>query len=281
MIELEPDGHGARMLEQLLSRCNHLWRLCATGFSFMVFGVGGLLLWGGVFPLLALAVPDSSHRTILARAWIQRLFKVFVGMMHGLNIYTYELRGLEKLNRNGLLILANHPTLIDVVFLISLIERADCVVKAQLLRNPSTRGAVQTAGYICNDAGPVLIERCAASLQAGNNLIIFPEGTRTPEAGFPPRLERGAANLAVRFKRDVTPVLIHCDQSFLTKGVPWWKIPPKRPHLLIEVHDDMNVAGLVAGCTSEALAARRLSEHLIQFFTAETRNDRHPRSARA
>jgi 1-acyl-sn-glycerol-3-phosphate acyltransferase len=169
--------------------------------------------------------------------------------------------------------------LIDVVFLISLTERADCVVKAQLLRNPSTRGAVQTAGYICNDAGPVLIDRCDASMQAGNNLIIFPEGTRTPEAGFPSRLERGAANLAVRCKRDVTPVLIHCDQSFLAKGAPWWKIPPKRPHLRIVVHDDLNVATLVADCPNDALAARRLSEHLIQFFTAEIRNDRHPASA--
>ncbi|MBC7919160.1 MAG: 1-acyl-sn-glycerol-3-phosphate acyltransferase [Rhodoferax sp.] len=267
------------MLDLVLCRIGYLWRLFATGFSFTVFGIGGLLLWWVVFPLLTLAVPLQERRTLLAKALIKRLFQTFVGLMHVLGIYTYELRGLEKLDRSGLLILANHPTLIDVVFLIALTERADCVVKAQLLRNPSTRGAVQTAGYICNDAGPVLIERCFASLQSGNNLIIFPEGTRTPAAGFPARLERGAANLAVRCKRDVTPVLIHCDQSFLAKGVPWWKIPPTRPHLTIEVHDDLNVAALIADCPSEAIAARRLSEHLIQFFTAEIRNDRHPASA--
>lgn len=267
------------MRELLLNRLGYLWRLCATGFSFTVFGIGGLLLWWVAFPLLSLAVSDPTRRTLLAKALIKRLFKAFVGMMYRLGIFTYELRGLEKLDRKGLLILANHPTLIDVVFLIALTERADCVVKAQLLRNPSTRGAVQTAGYICNDAGPVLIERCFTSLQSGNNLIIFPEGTRTPDAGFPSRLERGAANLAVRCKLDVTPVLIHCDQSFLAKGVPWWKIPPKRPHLAIEVHDDLNVAALVADCPSEALAARRLSDHLIQFFTAEIRNDRHLASA--
>lgn len=267
------------MRNLLLNRVGYLWRLCATAISFAVFGVGGMLLWGVVFPLLSLAIPQQARRTLWAKALIRRLFKAFVGLMHVLGIYTYELRGLEKLNRNGLLILANHPTLIDVVFLISLTNHADCVVKAQLLRNPSTRGAVQTAGYICNDAGPVFIERCFASLQSGNNLIIFPEGTRTPEAGFPARLERGAANLAVRCQLDVTPVLIRCDQSFLAKGVPWWKIPTKRPHLAIEVHDDVNVAALVADCPSEALAARRLSEHLIQFFTAEIRNDQHLASA--
>lgn len=260
-------------------RVNYVWRLMATAWSFSVFGIGGLLLWWLVFPLLTLAVREPARRAQVAKALIQRLFQAFVGMMHRLGIYTYELRGLEKLDRNGLLILANHPTLIDVVFLMSLTERADCVVKAQLWRNPSTRGAVQTAGYIANDAGPGLVERCHASLQAGNNLIIFPEGTRTPQTGFPAQLQRGAAHLAVRCNVDVTPVLIHCDQSFLAKGVPWWKIPPQRPHLVIEVYDDMNVAALVADCASEALAARRLSEHLIQFFTAEIRNERQPASA--
>ena len=257
----------------------YVWRLCATAFSFTVFGIGGVLLWGLVFPVLSLAVPDPRSRTLRAKALIRRLFRAFVGMMHLLGIYTYELRGLEKLDRNGLLVLANHPTLIDVVFLISLMERADCVVKASLWRNPSMRGAVQTAGYISNAAGPQLIERCHSSLQAGNNLIIFPEGTRTPASGFPTRLERGAAHLAVRCNRNITPVLIRCDQSLLAKGMPWWKIPARRPHLTIEVHDDVNVASLVADCASEALAARRLSNHLIQFFSAEIRNDRRPASA--
>jgi len=267
------------MFDFFCNRLGYIWRLFATGFSFTVFGIGGLLLWGIAFPLLSLAVPKQDRRTLMAKALIRRLFKTFVGLMRGLGIYTYELRGLEKLNRNGLLILSNHPTLIDVVFLISLTDRADCVVKAQLLRNPSTRGAVQTAGYICNDAGPVMIDRCFASLQSGNNMVIFPEGTRTPKAGFPSHMERGAANLAVRCKLDITPVLIHCDQSFLAKGVPWWAIPPQRPHLAIEVHDDLNVAVLVADCPNEALAARCLTEHLILFFTSEIRNGRQLASA--
>lgn len=38
------------------------WRLLATGISFALFGLGGLLLRVLVFPLLTLAVADPAAR---------------------------------------------------------------------------------------------------------------------------------------------------------------------------------------------------------------------------
>jgi 1-acyl-sn-glycerol-3-phosphate acyltransferase len=260
-------------------RLNYLWRLFATAVSFTCFGLGGLLLWIVVFPVLSLFVRDRGRLSVTARWIINRAFQAFVALMHTLGIFTYETHGLNKLKRRGLLILSNHPSLIDVVFLISFIDHADCVVKAALAENPFTRGAVLSAGFICNDAGPGMVEDCIASLHAGNNLIIFPEGTRTPVAGFPAKLQRGASHLAVRGKVNITPVLIRCSQSMLAKGVPWWRIPPRRPHFRIDVHDDMPVAALVESCASDALAARHLTEHLIDYFSVETRSD--PRHASA
>ena len=55
--------------------------------------------------------------------------------MRCLGLMTYEIRGRERLRRDGLLILANHPTLIDVVLLVSLLPNADCVVKSAVARN--------------------------------------------------------------------------------------------------------------------------------------------------
>lgn len=257
----------------MFERLNYAWRLFATALSFTCFGLGGLALWVIVFPLLSLLVRDPRRLSISARWIIHQMFRLFVGQMHLLGIYSYEVHGLERLNRRGLLILANHPTLIDVVFLMSFTQRADCVVKAALLANPFTRGPVLAAGYICNNAGPAMVQDCVASLSAGNNLIIFPEGTRTPVEGFPAKLQRGASNVAVRGRVDVTPVLIQCDQSMLAKGVPWWRIPPRKPHFRIEVRDDMPVASLVDSCASDALAARRLTDHLTDYFATETRRD--------
>lgn len=253
----------------MLRRINFAWRLFATGFCFVSFGVGGILLWILVFPTLNLFIRDRSQRALSAKLVIRHAFRFFVGQMHQMGIYSYDVKGEGKLNRTGLLILANHPSLIDVVFLMSLIKNADCVVKASLLRNPFTRGAVVAAGFICNDQGPGLIEDCIATLKQGNNLIIFPEGTRTPADQTFGRLQRGASNMAVRGGVDITPIVIRCNCSMLAKGVPWWKIPPTKPHFTIEVQSDLSVAHAIGECATEAIAARHLNTYLSNYFSAE------------
>ena len=95
---------------------------------------------------------------------------------------TYQIEGGERLQRDGLLVLANHPTLIDVVCLISLLPNADCVVKRAVARNPFMRGPVRAAGYISNDDGAGLVDDCVAAVHAGGTLVIFPEGTRSVRA---------------------------------------------------------------------------------------------------
>lgn len=257
------------MVLELLDR---LWRLVATALCFTTFGVGGLLLWFLVFPLLSLLVRDRVRQSALARRMIHYLFRFFVGLMRGLGVLTYEVHGLDKLQRSGLLILANHPSLVDVVFLIALTPRADCVVKAALQHNPFTRAAVRTAGYIHNETGPAMVGDCIATLQRGNHLIIFPEGTRTV-VGQALQLQRGAANVAVRGGVDVTPVVIRCQPSTLTKGEPWWRIPARRPHFVFRIQDDLSVAAVTQGCTSDALAARRLTDYLADYFAKETARD--------
>lgn len=257
----------------MLDAVSRSWRVVATGVSFFVFGLGGLLLWVLVFPLWTLLARDPVSRGRHARAIIRFCFAGFIEVMRRLGVLTYEIRGAARLRRRGLLVLANHPTLIDVVFLVSLIPDADCVVKSRLARNPFTRGPIRATGYICNDAGPALIEDCIASVRSGKNLLIFPEGTRTPAMGSSSLL-RGGANVAVRGEFDVTPVFIRCTPPTLSKGQKWYRIPPRRFHILVEVGEDLAVAPFLAG-TTKALAARKLTQHLTDFF------DRERASARA
>jgi 1-acyl-sn-glycerol-3-phosphate acyltransferase len=248
----------------MLERINYAWRVLATGLSFLSFGVGGVLLWLLVFPPLEFFVRDPARRGRYARAIIHRSFAGHIGLMHRLGVLTYEIRGIERLQRKGLLVLANHPTLIDVVFLVSLIPNADCVVKSRLASNPFTRGPVRATGYICNDNGAGLVDDCIASVRSGKNLLIFPEGTRTPRSG-PSQLQRGAANIAVRGVLDVTPVLIKCDPPTLSKGEKWYRIPSRRFHVVIEVREDLPVASFLGG-TTEAIASRRLTDYLTTYF---------------
>jgi 1-acyl-sn-glycerol-3-phosphate acyltransferase len=252
-----------KRLTVLLSR---YWRTFATGLSFVVFGLGGLLLRLLVFPLLNLAVRQPGRRVAGARTAVRYAFLCFVGMMRWLGVLRYEIVGRERLERRGLLILANHPTLIDTVFLMALVRHAGCVVKGGLWNNPITGGPVRAAGYLNNDKGIGLLDDCIAALKGGDNLIIFPEGTRTPPDGAV-QLKRGAANVAVRGARDVTPVIISCEPTTLSKGEKWWQVPARCVQFRIEVCEDIKIGDFIGHGESEAMAARRLTKYLEIYFT--------------
>jgi len=247
----------------MLEWLNRVWRIVATAFCFSVFGLGGLMLRCLVCPVLTLMVHEPVRQQQLSQAIIHHCFRWFVALMNGVGVISYEVHGIERLQRRGLLILANHPSLIDVVFLISFIKQADCIVKEQLMRNPFMRGPIRAAGFVTNNCGAGLVDDCIRSLRSGNNLVIFPEGTRTPISGSV-RLQRGAANVAVRGINNITPVHIQCSLPMLTKGVPWWKVPRRTPHFTIEVGEDIDIKPFCEAAGNEALAARKVTEHLSQ-----------------
>jgi 1-acyl-sn-glycerol-3-phosphate acyltransferase len=256
----------------VLDRINRHWRVLGTGFSFLVFGLGGLVLGGFVFPLLRLLVPDGPARRAMSRAILRGAFWFFVELMRGVGVLSYRLVGFERLKRRGLLILANHPSLIDTVFVLAFVRGCNCVVNAALSRNPFTLGAVRAAGYLKSDSGIAVIADGIAALEQGGSVLMFPEGTRTPASGEI-RLRRGAANIAVRGRRDVTPVIIRCSPRTLTKGEKWWHVPSRRAEYVLEVRDDISVAPFLEGSPEPAIAARRLTAFLEQYFTTEGRAD--------
>lgn len=244
-----------------------LWRVLATAIAFASFGVVGLLLGVIAFPLLNLLTRSPERRGRWARSLIGALFRLFVGWMRLLGLLTYELHGLDRLQRRGLLVLANHPTLIDVVFLIGLVPDANCVVKSTLANHPCTRGPVRATGYICNNSGSDLLQTCVDRVKAGGNLIIFPEGTRT-RPGQALKMQRGAAQIALRGGLAITPVHIGCEPLGLYKGQPWWRVAEKPLHFRIRVAEDLPTTQFLDSAEGEvALAARRLTEYLVLYFT--------------
>ena len=134
---------------------------------FLLLVLGGLLLWALVFPALSVLPGTRLQRISRGQRVIHTSFYVFIGLMHRIGIMTYEIKGLEKLNRPGQLIIANHPTLVDIVFLISRVKQANCIVKGSLWRNPFMRGPILNAGYISNDDPEKMIAECVAVVAIG------------------------------------------------------------------------------------------------------------------
>ncbi len=246
---------------------NYQWRLVATGACFAVFGLGGFVLWAFVFPVLRRAPKHRCSERI--RRVIHKSFGAFLWLMQSIGIMRLEIDGAEKLrNCTGALILANHPTLIDVVALISAMPSASCVVKQSLWLNPFLGGVVRAARYISNSDSDSLIDDCARDLQSGNSLIIFPEGTRT-RPGEQLAFQRGAAYIALRSHVPVIPVLIDCNPTTLTKREKWYQIPPRRFHLRLKVLDPVSIESSAMPDEPQTISARRLTRFFEGFFTQE------------
>jgi 1-acyl-sn-glycerol-3-phosphate acyltransferase len=249
---------------------SYYWRLFATGLCFTVFGLGATIFGMLVFPVMRL-VPgtDEAHRRRV-RATFRVYMRAFVGLMSAVGVLSYEFRGAERLGRPGQIILANHPSLIDVVFLIGFTPQATCIVKEALFHNPITRWPVAAAGYVSNTSTHSMVERASQALREGQNVIVFPEGTRTTP-GQALQFHRGAASIAVRAASVVTPVFIRCEPTTLAKNMPWYRIPDRRVRLTFRVGADIDLASFRTSPTP--LASRAFNTHLLKLFAAELQSD--------
>jgi 1-acyl-sn-glycerol-3-phosphate acyltransferase len=243
---------------------DHSWRLFATALSFTVFGVGGLIMGLIVFPLMFVFLRDHERRKFHARHLIGKAFGGFWQMMRVLGVLHYRIEGREHINiHSNQLVVANHPTLIDVVILISLFPRANCVIKEAVTRNVFMRSVVRAADYISNSHPEDLVESCVAYLQKGGSLMLFPEGTRTTP-GEKMRFKPGAATVAARSGVDTLPVVIACKPLFLTKQSPWYYVPEERPEFTISVLAPIHATEVADAETGARQARLDLNEKLLK-----------------
>jgi 1-acyl-sn-glycerol-3-phosphate acyltransferase len=165
----------------------------------------------------------------------------------------------------GTLVIANHPSLLDIVLIMSLMERTQCVVKAGAWKNPFMRGVIKATNYIPNlgDPGQV-IDNCVAALKSGNNLVIFPEGSRTVP-GQKVRLQRGFANIAIRAGAPIRLVTVTCTPPMLRKGEKWYQCPVSRPRYRVRVCDLVDTDRF-ALAEIPSRAARSLTAHVARRF---------------
>lgn len=254
------------MAQKIALIVDYGWRLFATGLSFFCFGLGGFLLWVIVFPCLSFLPGTKAQKVSRGQRVVHLSFYIFIGLMHRLGVMTYEIEGLDRLNRPGQLIVANHPTLVDIVFLISRIKQASCIVKARLWHNPFMRGPILNAGYISNEDPERMVTECVNWLRSGGCMIIFPEGTRSIP-GKPYHFQRGAAAIALQANAIVTPVTITCYPSTLTKAEQWYQIPHRRFHLAMHVGEDFVLDEFAVN--TKSISVRHFNQHLQDYFTQQ------------
>ncbi|EPY03050.1 lysophospholipid acyltransferase family protein [Magnetospirillum fulvum] len=238
-----------------------------TGLFLAAIGIGGSLLALTVFPLIALVTRDRCLRQKRIQAVLHRSLRLYCRAIHALRIADIDMTGTEQLKLlRGAMLIANHPSLLDVVMIMAAVPNVQCIVKGGLWRNPFFRLTVEGAGYIRNDQDPeALLRTCIETLKAGNNLIVFPEGTRTVR-GQPIVLHRGFANIAIHAEVDLQLIRINCEPPILHKGNPWWKVPSTRSKFKMEVGDHLDIHNFL-GYRYRSLSARKLVEFIEGYYT--------------
>ena len=181
---------------------------------FTLFGIGGLI----ISPIMmVLGRPDRSMRVVRS-VWRPLL-------------WLFEVTRLIKVERgnlgaySGSIIVANHPSLIDVVIIAVLVPRTLYVAKHALLKNPFMAAIVRNSSLPDDERLP---DAAAQYLEKGWNVLVFPEGTRSPRPGEVREFHRGAAQLALRTGAKVVCVGIGMTRRILSKHQPPWDMGTER-----------------------------------------------------
>ena len=192
---------------------------------------GGLLLfavsffaWSAVATLLHFVLPRGSG-TRLGQHAVMLMFRSYLAVLKASGLFKFDLGALDALRDEGALIIApNHPSLLDAVLVGSRLPRIICIMKAEIQDNPILGGGARLAAYIRDNSPFNMIRSAVACLRAGNQLLMFPEGTRTGQRNRY-RFKGGYALIAKTAGVPVQTVFIETNSTFLGKGWPLYRKP--------------------------------------------------------
>ncbi|KIP19425.1 MULTISPECIES: lysophospholipid acyltransferase family protein [Burkholderia] len=262
------------------TRLDYGWRLFATGAC-----LGFFALCGSAFSLLAIVAgtlwPHRRSRQRGVTLVIHHFFRMLVAVLQRIGVMTLEVSGSARLREGGpSIVVANHPTWLDVMVLLSLTPKACCVVKRGHWGNPCFWGIVRAAEYVSNADAVELVDAGARQLAAGYTMIIFPEGTRSPGANRLHAFSRGFAHMALQSRSRIQPVLIDCDPPVFTKELRWYHVPSRAFRMRITVLEAIDMDRLIPEDQSPSIAARNIAhaveshitQHLFQHGYFKTAN---------
>lgn len=163
-----------------------------TGYALSVIVWGAVML--GIAPWL-----DTQGRFRLAMVW-NRFTLFWLALCCGIR---HRVEGLENLPSDGCVVVANHQSSWETLFLTSLFPRLCVLLKRELLRIPFFGWALKLLQPIAIDrdnprmALKQVFEAGTDRISNGCSVLVFPQGTRV-DVGEPLRFSRSAAQLAIR-----------------------------------------------------------------------------------
>lgn len=243
-------------------------------FCYLFFGTGSVVLAILIFPWIRVFVHPKEKFQIKAREFVSGSFRMFINVMRATGSLSLKVSKEEReqfRNLHGKVIIANHPSMLDFVFIMSLVPNANCIVRGGLAN--TVLGGVIRQCYIVNTLDfDELCALCKQTIDEGNNVIIFPEGTRSPRHGDNP-FKKGAARIAYYSKCGIQPVLVGGNDKYgLGKHDPFWSYNHTERYVYdfsilpeIKIDEYLNL--------TETIAAKRLTDKMEEVLRSAVRKN--------
>ena len=206
---------------------NLLLRLYHGLLLFLLLFVLGLmsLSWNLLSVPLRMVLPRQTGRRVGRKA-VAYTYGTLWWLAERVGMMEIDSRELDLLRDEpgGMIIAANHPSMLDALLIVARLHNGVCVMKAELMRNVFLGAGARLARYIRNDSPRGMIRSAVADLRDGGRLVMFPEGTRTvrqPVNEFRP----GLTLIAHLAKVPIQTVVIETNSAYLSKGWPIWRTP--------------------------------------------------------
>jgi 1-acyl-sn-glycerol-3-phosphate acyltransferase len=211
----------------------HLYSAARLRFALFMLGLG-CLSWTALALPLGLVLSRSWGRWV--GRWMATLgFRAYIWLLHTIGLGRFDITALDRLRGAGPLILVvNHPGLLDALMVLSRLPNVTCILKASLMRNPLWGAGARLAGYIRNDLFLGAVNLAVDELHRGSQLLLFPEGTRSDPMPLG-EFQVGAAYVSYRSGVPIQTLIIEQDSRFLGKGWPLLKRPDMPMHFRIRL----------------------------------------------
>jgi len=182
----------------------------------------GLCFMAVMFPLTfiiwLLVLPFDNERVVIH--WLLLYQGLILSRL--IPIWKIDIEGREKVVRGTTyVIISNHQSILDILLLCCLRYKFKWIAKIENTKVPVLGWYLKMADYITvnrsNDESKTeMLEKSYNCLIRGISILIFPEGTRSPdkEIGF---FKRGAFQLAIQADVPILPVLIDGTGGILPK----------------------------------------------------------------
>lgn len=137
-------------------------------------------------------------------------------------LWRIRFHGAGNLPADGPYILvANHQSVADILVLSGLGADFKWVAKRSIFCIPITGQIMAINGYICTSNGTFkdtrrMLDECTSWLRRGVSVLMFPEGTRSPDGRLLP-FKSGPFRLAADCNLPIVPIVVHGTHSILPK----------------------------------------------------------------